>query len=109
MDRPGCANLFERTLDQGDVHPAVEFVGGVADRPDCLETKFCVQLESRAVVGGHGRDDRLVAQASGLRDELSEQCAPDALAVMDGIDVDQVLDDVDAALLPRKVWLTAQL
>src|SRR5216683_3121351 len=58
--------LVERTLDQRDVHPAVELVGGVLDRPHDREAVFGVEREAGAVVGGDARHDRQVAEDARL-------------------------------------------
>ena len=50
-------------MDQGYVHPAVEFVGGVFDRAHHFEAMARVQRQAGAVVGHDCRDDRLVAEA----------------------------------------------
>src|SRR6266851_6757399 len=93
---------LQRPLHQRDVHPAVEFVCGVADGAYRFEAQLLVKLQARAVVGGHGGDDRPVAESARLRDQLGQECPPDPPTVVHRVDVDEVLDDVDAPLLPGK-------
>src|SRR5260370_17654756 len=86
----------------GDVHPAVEFVRCVRYRADRLEAEPGVQMEAGPVVGGDGGDDRAVTEAASLVDQLGQESLADATPVVDGIHVDQVLDDVESALIPPK-------
>src|SRR6266567_4341714 len=91
--------LLERALDEGDVHPPVELVRRVADGAHRLEAQLLVQLEAGAVVGRHRGDDGPIPKPSGLLDQLLEQGPADAPALVDRVDVDEVLDHVEAALL----------
>src|SRR5216683_1414056 len=93
---------LQGALDQGDVHPAVELVRRVADGADRLEAKPRVQLEARAVVGGDGGHDGAVTEAAGFVDQFGEERLADAATLMDRVDIHQVLDDVEATLVPGK-------
>src|SRR5256885_3616557 len=94
--------LLQGALHQGDVHPAVELIRGVPQGANRLEARAGVQLQPRAVVRRDGGHDRLVAQALGLLDQLCQQRPAYAAPVVDRIHVHEVLDHVDATLLPRK-------
>jgi len=61
---------FEGTLDERDVHPAVELVGGILNRSDHLEAVSRVQREPGAIVGRDRGDDRAIAQALRFLDQL---------------------------------------
>src|SRR4029077_1714660 len=89
---------FEGQLDQGDVHPPVELVGGVPNRADDLKAQLRMELETGAVVRGDRRDDRSIAKTAGLLDELREQSLTDATPLVDRIDVHEILHNVEAAL-----------
>src|SRR2546421_8597850 len=94
--------LVEGSLDQRDVHPAVELVRRIADGAYDLETLFRVERQPRPVVGRDAGDQGPVAEPSSLGGQLLEQGGSDPAAVVDGVDVHEALHDVKPALLPWK-------
>src|SRR5438309_8046424 len=61
-----------------------------------------MQLQAGAIVGCNRRNDRAVAEAAGLTDELRQQRPTNTTSLMDRIDVHEILHYVEAALVPRK-------
>src|SRR5205807_280790 len=102
LPRAAGGDLLQGSLDQGDVHPAVELVRGVFYRADRFEAQLRVELQAGPVVGGDGGHDGEVAEVSRFPDQLGEQRLADAAALVDGVDVNEVLHHVETALLPRK-------
>src|SRR5260370_40095526 len=87
----GGVLALEGALDQGYVHPAVEFVGGVFDGAHHFEAVAGVQGQACSVVGRDGRDDRLVAEGLRVLDLLPQERVADALAAVDTVHVDEGL------------------
>src|SRR5262245_56942784 len=106
--RPACSGgssgglLVERALDECYVHPAAELVSCVLQRPIRLEAEALVQTESGPVVRRHRSYDRSASGSTRYFDEASQQFPANSLLLVQRVDVDEVLDNLVAALAPRQ-------
>src|SRR5258708_9420669 len=98
----GGVLALEGALDQGYVHPAVEFVGGVFDGAHHFEAVAGVQGQACSVVGPDGRDDRLLAGALRLPDQLRQEGVGRAPAVGARGPADRSLPRLQTSLVSPK-------
>src|SRR5205807_10296635 len=84
--RPTESLGLQTLLHEGDVHPAVELVGRVADRAHVVETELRIEGQPRPVVLGDARHDRPVAKTPRMFDQVLQKPTPDTAAVVDRVD-----------------------
>ena len=79
-------------MHEDKVEPLVEFEADVGEVADLDESEVAVEGDAGGLVGGDQCDDLAVAEDAGAGDEVCEQCAAEALAVVGVVDVDGVFD-----------------
>src|SRR4051812_45825220 len=82
----------EHFLHVDDVQPAVEFEAYFFEEGYLIEAVGGVDGYAGGLFGVDAGDDRVMAQGAGAVDQVGEEGAADALALVVGVDVDGVFD-----------------
>lgn len=79
-------------LHDHDVEPSPELATDLAFAPHLLESDGAVQRDRGCMIANDPGDDGMEAVHPGGGDQVGQNCAPDALAVMGPVHVDRVFD-----------------